>query len=120
MQRIQAALLVKAYGEGAAMTGIERMLESTNDNVRTISGAMVDAAGAMSELRQQIQDGVVDPAYDLGSEIAEAAQVVSNARKNKQKIHELLAQEAFLTQRSPLQNALIEVFAGSRSRPALT
>lgn len=116
IRRIQGALLARAYGTDGDLPGLSRMLEASDDNTRAITGGLIDAAPYMAELRQRIQDGQVAPEYDISAQVAEAAQAVSDARRNRQSVEELLAQGDAFTARTPLQDAAIRLFAGARSR----
>ena len=116
IRRIQGALLAYAYGD---QPGLSRMLESTNDNAKALTGALIDAAPAMSELRTRIQDGTVAPEYDIGGLLADAAQKVSDARRNGVTVDELLRQDDAFNPMPPLERAAIEFFAGVRNRNTL-
>ncbi len=119
IRRIQGALLSTAYGKDGELPGLSRMLESTDDNARAITGGLIDAAPYLAELRSRVADGAVAPEYDIGTALAEAAQAVSDARRNKQTVKELLRQTDAFGSRTPLQDATIAFFAGSRSRAAI-
>lgn len=75
VRRIQSALLAKAYGgapESNAILG--RMLESTDQDMRSVLGALLDAAPAFAKLRQAIEDGKLGPEYDISKAVALAVE----------------------------------------------
>jgi hypothetical protein len=53
-QRMQAAVLAAAYGDPELLS---RMLESTDDNIRSLTGALQDAAGSFIRLKETIRRG---------------------------------------------------------------
>jgi hypothetical protein len=119
IRRIQGALLAYAYGEDGNLPGLSRMLESTDDNTRAITGGLIDAAPYLAELKTRIGAGQVAPQYDIGPVLAMAAQRVSEARRNRQNIEELLLQQDAFSQQSPLEKSAIGFFAGIRNRKTL-
>jgi hypothetical protein len=70
VNRMKAALLGSAYDDAPLLS---RLLESTDDNVRGITGALVDVAPKIAGLRRGIDAGEVmgslDPSRDLQSAV---------------------------------------------------
>jgi hypothetical protein len=119
IRRIQGSLLAYAYGKDGNLPGLSRMLESADDNTRAITGAMIDAAPFMAELKSRVRDGLVSPEFDIGAALAGAAQRVSDARRNRQSISEVLKQQDAFTQLDPVERMVVELFANSRGRSAI-
>lgn len=108
VRRLQAAILGKAYGgspESNAVLG--RMLESTDTEMRSTMGALLDAAPAFAKLRQAIEDGKVGPEYDLAKALTQAIETTGRVRESGQALTEFLKQEDFLTRRLPIVDQLM-------------
>jgi hypothetical protein len=109
VRRIQAAILAKAYGgapESNATLG--RMLESTDNDMRSTMGALLDAAPAFAKLRQAIADGKVSPQYDLSRPLTQAIETAGQVRGKGQALSEYLKQGDMLTGRAPIVDALMK------------
>lgn len=63
VERIENALVSAAYGNGDPLV-VRRFAEATDDNSRSILGAMSDVAGQWARLQRAIKRGDVDPAFD--------------------------------------------------------
>ena len=105
--RIRNALLGSAYESADIMT---RVTESTDDNVKSISNALVDAAPAIARLKRDVEAGRVEPEFDISKQIAEAAGKVSQARANRQAIGEVLNQNDMFGERDLITEELIKAF----------
>jgi N12 class adenine-specific DNA methylase len=88
--RMAAAVLAAAYGDPVAL---QRMLESTDDNIRAITGALRDVAGAFMRLKADIADGQVPAKYDISGQLVEVARLVSELRSNSKSVQEYLDQQ---------------------------
>jgi len=108
VRRLQAAILAKAYG-GAPESNVTlgRMLESTEADMRSTLGAMLDAAPAFARLRQGIDEGKIGPEYDLSRALTQAVEAVAQVRDSGQALNEFLKQEDFLTRRPPVVDTLM-------------
>lgn len=80
MRRMQGAILARAYGESDLLS---RMLESTDDNVRAIVGALQDAAPQMAALRKAVQAGQIMEGLDPLADISDAVKLISDMRKKR-------------------------------------
>ena len=80
MRRMQGAILARAYGDSSLLS---RMLESTDDNVRAIVGALQDAAPQMAALRAAVQSGQVLENMDQLADINAAVTLISDMRKRR-------------------------------------
>ncbi|HEY1900765.1 MAG TPA: zeta toxin family protein [Steroidobacteraceae bacterium] len=109
VRRLQAAILAKAYGGNARSNAtLGRMLESTDNDMRSTMGALLDAAPAFARLRQAIKDGKVAPEYDLSKALTEAVETVAQVREKGQAIGEFLKQGDLLTKRAPIVDQLMK------------
>lgn len=87
--RIEAALLVRAFGERPF---IEKMVDATDSNIRAIGKALVEMAGKFAKLREAAQDGRVDAAMDITGNIAEAVEIIDRARRENKPITDYVNQ----------------------------
>lgn len=90
ISRIQNALLGKAYGRSAIL---ERLTESTDDNIKQVSTALVNAAPAMATLRGAIEGGEVLAELDPTPAIVEAAQKLAWLRDEGGTVESYLRQQ---------------------------
>ena len=104
-QRIQNAILASAYEDTNALA---TMLDSTDDNIKAISNAMLSAAPKFSQLKSDIAGGQVEAKYDITPQITDMAQRVSTARKNGTAISDILNQGDMLAEIDPLVKMLIK------------
>lgn len=122
LQRIENAVVAAAYGKPKLL---ERMMESSNDDIRAITGSMADVAPAWAALRQSAKAGDIDVAYDITDDLADAAARLSDARKAGTRPGDILAQADAFDQMSPVTAELIRAFHNSAmsraaSRKAVT
>ena len=107
VQRLRNALLAAAYSNPGTMA---RITESTDDNVKSISGALVDAAPMIARLKRDVEAGRVKPEFDISDQIAEAAGKVSQARAKGTAISDLLSQADIFADPDPITDELIKSF----------
>ncbi|MBL4766281.1 MAG: hypothetical protein JKY94_00910 [Rhodobacteraceae bacterium] len=125
VRRIQGAILSKAFGEGNSVVG--RILESTDDNVRAITGALLDNAGQFGRLRDDIKAGRVSSDVDIAPDILDALDLISHARETGENVADVLAQDQLFDEDAVSLNtaSIIEGFHNStmtraRSRKAIS
>jgi hypothetical protein len=118
VRRIQAAIMAKAYGgDEASNAALGRMLESTDDNVRSASRGMMEAAPKFAKLRQAIADGKVATTFDISKYLTQALEEIGKVRASGQSMNEYLAQGQLLGKRPPIVESLMRAMyndAGSR------
>ena len=114
--RMAAAVLAAAYGDSELLS---RMLESTDDNIRSITGAMRDAAGAFIRLKEAIRRGEVDPRFDITPQITDAAKRIADLRERNIRPDVFLNQQDAFTQTHPLVESLIRAFYNDNFSRAL-
>lgn len=93
-RRIENALVAAAYGDKDV---IARFTEATDDNARSIMGAMADVAGDWALMRRQFQYGELDPNLDTTTYLTEALRMLSRWRdmavKDKEQVNEVIKRE---------------------------
>lgn len=80
VRRIENAMIAAAYGDVDA-TALRKFAEATDDNTRSIVGALSDVAGKWLGLRRAIGRGEVKPEFDMTVELVEALRRLSNWRE---------------------------------------
>src|SRR5690606_6548829 len=97
---------------------LSRMLESTDDNIRSITGALRDAAGAFIRLKEAIRRGEADAQFDITPQVVETARRIADLRDRNIKPAEFLAQQDAFPHVGPIVEALIRGFYNDNlSRP---
>jgi hypothetical protein len=104
VRRLNAAILGKAYGDKGSLA---RGLESTNDEIKSISGAMADAAPAIAKLKSGVEKGDFPKEYDISSNIADAAEKVRIAREKGVKRDDILNQADAFDPLHPVTGELV-------------
>jgi len=89
IRRVQAALLARAYGD-ADLVGA--LVESTDNNIKAIGGAMMDVAGAWSQMRSESKEGTISPDVDVTPFLLEAIRLVQRARNEGKPLSALVSQ----------------------------
>ena len=105
--RMSAAVLASAYDDVDALS---LMLESTDDNVKSITNAMKDTAGRFAELKAGISAGRIKPDMDVTSQISDAAKLVSSLRKKGVSPASHFAQIDAFSRPDPMAEALVKSF----------
>lgn len=78
-RRIENALVAAAYGDVDA-AALRKFAEATDDNTRSIVGALADVAGKWLNMRAAIRRGDISPDFDLTPELTEALRLISRWR----------------------------------------
>ena len=109
-QRIENAVVAAAYGKPKLL---ERMMESSHDDIRSITGSLADVAGPWARMRAAAKAGDIDTSYDITDQLAAAAARVSDARKSGTKPADILAQSDAFDPIDPMEAELIRAFHNS-------
>lgn len=115
--RMSAAVLAGAYGDPALLS---RMLESTDDNIRAVTGALRDAAGGFVRLKQAVAAGEVDAAFDVTPQLAEAARRIADLRSRRVTLQAFLAQQDAFNRLDPIVEDLLRGFHNDALTRALS
>lgn len=111
IRRIHNAVLAKAYGGSEHSKAVlARAIESSDNEVRSITGAMLDAAPAFAELRQAIQEGRVPKEFDTTGALAEAVEHTAQMRSEGRSLTETLGQNDAFNPRSAETEAWMRAF----------
>ena len=107
VQRMESAILATAYEDTDALA---IMLDSTDDNIKAISRAMLDAAPRFAKLKADIASGEVGSQFDISAKVTEAARKISDLRNRGVKPRDFFAQQDAFNQVDPDVEALIRAF----------
>lgn len=106
-KRIERALLASAYQDRELLN---TLIDSQDNNIRSIGGALLDSAGQWLQMRGLARDGVIDAGYDVTAQLVEAARVVNQLREQGSKVREWLAQSDLMSERDPMVDAFVKAF----------
>lgn len=107
INRIRNAVFARAYGD---VSTIEKLAESTDNNIKNIVSAMLNVAPKLAKLKSAIETGDFYP-LDITREIAEAAKKLSQLREEGTTVSQYLSQVSmFGDELSPLAKDLLDVF----------
>lgn len=106
-KRIERALLAAAYQDRELLN---TLIDSQDNNIRSIGGALLDSAGQWLQMRGLARDGVIDAGYDVTAQLVEAARVVNQLREQGGKVREWLAQSDLMSERDPMVDAFVKAF----------
>jgi len=109
-------MIAKAYGDANLLT---KLIESTDNNIRSLGGALLDVAGDWANMRDAIADGRVPARFDITAQLVEAVRTIDQLRQTGQKASEFLAQGTMFDQRDPATTALIKSFFNENMTRAL-
>ncbi|MCV0395491.1 MAG: hypothetical protein K5872_22345 [Rhizobiaceae bacterium] len=89
VRRVQAGLLGKAYGDPDLVASL---VESTDTNIKAIGGALTDVAAEWAQMRAEAASGAINPEVDQTNRLLEAVRLVDRARREGQKLVDLVGQ----------------------------
>lgn len=88
-RRIEAGLLAAAYGDANIVTDL---FESSESDIKSIGGALLDASGEWALMRQEARDGTIPAGVDVTPNLMEAVNLVRRARAEGRPVYELVNQ----------------------------
>lgn len=107
-RRIEAALLAAAYDDPALVNDI---FESADSDIKSIGGALLDAAGPWAQMRQEARDGQIAKGADITPNLMEAVNLVRRARSTGKSVAELVNQnDIFAGELDPATKDWVSVF----------
>lgn len=87
VERIQNAILAKAYGENIYV--LSKLLEETDDNIRRVTAGLLNAAGSFAKIKEGIANGDYFD-LDITNELTNAAGQLSHLRNRGMTVGEYL------------------------------
>jgi hypothetical protein len=107
IQRMRAAVLHGAYDDAAL---IARMLESADDNIKNITGALTDAAPGFARLRADVRAGDVLPSLDITKQLTDAVKLIADLRSRGISPASHFAQIDAFDRPDPVIEAIVRAF----------
>jgi len=107
ISRVKNAILASAFDNPDTLA---TMLESSDENIKAISSAFMAAAPKFAQLKKQIADGRTDAQFDITSDLAEMANLVSRLRREGVKLNDYYNQSDMLSAPDPEVQGLVRAF----------
>lgn len=115
IRRIQNAVMAKAYGGSSRSKAVlERAMESSDNEVRSITGAMLDAAPQFAELRHNIEQGQVPREYDTTAQLTDAVERTAKMRADGRSLQETLGQADVFNPLDDITGAWMRAFSNAQ------
>lgn len=119
--RIENAMLARAFGNGtpAAKRFLSKAMENTDNQTRTLTGALSEVAADWGKMTAAMQDGTVDKQYDLTDKVLEAIGMIADTKGDGQSVANILKSEDMYDKMDPVVRRLVEAFhnpAGTRMK----
>jgi hypothetical protein len=112
LSRIRNAVFAKAFGDSQA---ISRIAESTDDNIKSISGALIDNLAAFAKLRASIEDGRTDPGFSADP-LVDAVNRISQMRNTGTTLENYLSQVDAFNPVPPMTEKFMRLFYSEKAR----
>lgn len=114
--RMRNAVLASAYDDADLLS---RMLESSDDNIRNLTGALSDAAPKFAGLKADIKAGIVTPDMDAAPQIVAAVKKIADLRNNGTTAERWFAQMDAFDDTDPVVKEWVRAFhTDDLARPA--
>lgn len=118
LARVRNAVLARAYGDDGILS---RVAESTNDEIRSISNALMSVAPDWARLRSEIEGGRVRADIDVTPELLEAVKRTADIRSRGDKLDAYLAQQDAFDRMPAVVEGFMRMFYDPKGqRPAST
>jgi hypothetical protein len=106
IRRVRNAIFAKAFGDTEVL---RRATESTDDNVKSVTNALINVAPKWIQMRIGIEEGSYHP-LDISNEIAEAVAVLSHLRSERANVSDWVNQLELMGPRDPVVTELVAAF----------
>ena len=109
-RRIEAAMISSAYGDA---TLVNDLFESSDNDIKSIGGALLDASGDWAKMRSSAKAGATQDNVDITPNVIEAVNLVRRSRAEGKKLGELVSQtDIFAGDIDPVTKMVIGLFYG--------
>lgn len=110
--RVRNAIFAKAFGDSpAGLAALQRMSESTDNNVRNITAALLSRAPQLAELKELVARGDRFPEFDITPDLARAMEKYAALKETGASVDEYIQQgNLFGAETTPFQTRIIQVF----------
>lgn len=117
--RVRNAVFASAFGDSErGLSAIQRLAESTNNNVRNITNGLLKSAGKLAELKTAAADGVRHAGLDITNDLASAMEKLSTLKEQGSSVDEYLRQQnLFEDDLSPFQKLILQTLENHNRSP---
>lgn len=115
LRRMKNALVYKAYGDSSFL---ERISESTDDDMRNLSNALVSVSPNIAKMEGGISRGVLDGNLSIRDALVEAIRQLEYIRTNGLKVDEVLNQSGLFGEQLSDEAKILLQFFDSNKRSA--
>jgi len=112
LTRIENAMLARAYGNGSdnARRFLSRAMEQTDNQTRTLTGALSEVAPAWGAMTQAMTEGTVDRQYDLTDKLLEAIAIIADTKGDGESVRNVLESDDMFRNMDPVVERLMRAF----------
>ncbi len=110
--RVRNAIFAKAFGDSPeGLTAIQRMSESTDNNVKNITNALLAKSGHLAALKEAAREGTRYKEFDIAPDLGKAMEKYASLKDAGTSIDDYIKQgNLFGTETTSLQSRLMQVF----------
>lgn len=119
VNRVRNAIFAKAFGESeAGLNAIARMSESTDNNVKNITSALLAKAPQIAELKELVKSGNRYKEINIAGDLAKAMEKYSALRDSGTSVDDYIQQGTlFGAETTPFQTRIMQVFDTHKRSP---
>ncbi len=117
--RVRNAIFARAFGDSeAGLTAIQRMSESTDNNVKNITNGLLAKAGQLATLREAAKSGARYKEFDIASDLAKSMEKYASLKDSGGTVEEYIQQgNLFGAETTPFQTRVMQVFDAHKRSP---
>ncbi|MDQ3711508.1 MAG: hypothetical protein M3388_04740, partial [Acidobacteriota bacterium] len=117
--RVRNAIFAKAFGDSErGLAAIQRMSESTDNNVKNITGGLLAKAGALASLKQAAKEGTRHKEFNIAPDLATAMEKYAGLKDSGTSVDDYISQgNLFGAETTPFQTRVMQVFDQHRRSP---
>ena len=107
INRVRGALLAAAFDNS---TTISKMLEASDNNIKSIANAFVAVAPKFAQVKRQIANNQTDSQWDITPQLSEMANLISQLRTDDVKVADYFAQNDMFGAKDPQVEEYVRAF----------
>jgi hypothetical protein len=111
-RRVRNAVFARAFGDSQALV---RIAESSDDNIRSISNALIDNLAAFAKLRASVEAGRTDPGFSTDP-LIDAINRISRMRTTGTTLEKYLSQIDAFNPVPPMTEKFMRLFYSEKAR----
>ena len=107
INRVRGALLASAFENS---TTISKMLEASDNNIKSFANAFVAVAPKFAQIKRQIANNETDVQWDITPQLSEMANLISQLRADDVKVADYFAQNDMFGAKDPQVEEYVRAF----------